>query len=103
MEERYITLREHEEFCKRLDEENHRQNRRIGELEETVRQIGALTTSVEKLALSIESMAKEQEQQGKQLRDLEAKDGEMWRKVTTYIVTAVIGIVIGFIFHQIGM
>lgn len=103
MEEGYVTLREHEEFCKRLDEENHRQNRRIGELEETVRQIGALTTSVEKLALSIESMAKEQEQQGKQLRDLEAKDGEMWRKVTAYIVTAVIGIVIGFIFRQIGM
>ena len=39
MEESYVTLREHEEFCKRLDEENHRQNRRIGELEETVRQM----------------------------------------------------------------
>lgn len=99
----YIARQEHDEFAKRMEEENHRQNRRIGELEETVRQIGALTTSVEKLAVSIESMAKEQEQQGKQLRELEAKDGEMWRKVTAYIATAVIGIVIGFIFRQIGM
>lgn len=92
-----------QEFAKRQDEENKRQNKRIDELEETVRQIGTLTASVEKLAVSIESMAREQEQQGKQLRDLEAKDGEMWRKVVGYIATAIIGIVIGFIFKQIGM
>ena len=53
--------------------------------------------------VSIESMAREQEQQGKQLRELEAKDGEMWRKVVGYIATAIIGIVIGFVFKQIGM
>ena len=34
---------------------------------------------------------------------LESRDGEMWRKVSGYIITAVIGIVIGFIFTQLGM
>lgn len=29
--------------------------------------------------------------------------GEMWRKVTGYVATAVIGIVVGFIFTQIGL
>jgi len=43
-ENNFIPRKEHEEFEKRKDEENHRQNRRIGELEETVRQIGVLTS-----------------------------------------------------------
>lgn len=145
--QRPITVAEHLEFAKRQDEENHRQNRRIETLEETVRQIGVLATSVEKLAVSMENMVKEQEHQGKRLETLEEqssqmeimhnidlltssiekltlnvanvikeqeshkkrlgaiekKDGEMWRKVTGYIVTAIIGIVLGFIFKQIGM
>lgn len=105
-----ITRAEHEEFRRameaenqRLADEDKRQNRRIEALEESVRQIGALTTSVEKLALSIESMVKEQEQQGKRLEVLEGRDGEMWRKVTGHVITVIIGAVIGYIFTQIGM
>ncbi|MDE7002110.1 MAG: hypothetical protein K2P73_17770 [Lachnospiraceae bacterium] len=102
-ESMYLPRKEHEEFAKRQDAENHRQNRRIEELEESVRQIGALTTSVEKLALSMESMLQELEKQGKRLEVLESRDGEMWRKVTGHIITAIIGIVVGYIFTRIGM
>lgn len=98
-----ISREEHEEFARRMEDEHKRINHRVGELEETVRQIGALTASVEKLALSVESMAKTQTRQGERLEELEGRDGEMWRKVTGYVVTAVIGIVVGFIFTQIGM
>lgn len=98
-----ITRAEHEEFRKRLEEENKRQDKRIELLEESVREMGALTTSVEKLAQSMECMVKEQEKQGKRLEVLEGRDGEMWRKVVGYIATAVIGIIIGFVFTQIGM
>lgn len=98
-----ISRAEHEEFRKRLEEQNQRQDKRISLLEESVRQIGALTTSVEKLALSMESMAKEQERQGERMEVLEGRDGEMWRKVVGYIATAVIGIVLGFVFTQLGM
>ncbi len=99
----YILRQEHEEFAKRMEEEHHRQNRRIELLEETTRQIGEIATSVEKMAVSLQSMVKEQEQQGKRLEALESRDGEMWRKVTSYLVTAVAGILIGYIFKQIGM
>lgn len=99
----FLPRKEHEEFAKRQDAENHRQNRRIDEVEETVKQIGALTTSVEKLALSMESMLQELEKQGKRLEVLEGRDGEMWRKVTGHILTAIIGIVVGYIFTRIGM
>ena len=101
--EEYITRAEHKEFGERLDAENKRQNRRIDELDTAVKQIGELTTSVQKLAMSVESMVKEQETQSKRLVSLENRDGEMWRKVVGYVATAVIGIVVGFIFTQIGM
>lgn len=98
-----ITRAEHEEFRRRLEEENSRQDKRISLLEDSVREMNALTTSVERLAVSVEGMVKEQEKQGKRLETLEGRDGEMWRKVVGYIATAVIGIIIGFVFTQIGM
>lgn len=98
-----ISRREHEEFAKRIEAEENRQNRRIELLEESVKQNAELTLSVGKLATSVEQMAKEQAHQGERLETLESRDGEMWRKATGYIVTAVAGIVVGFIFTQIGM
>lgn len=98
-----ISRAEHEEFCKRMEGEDKRQNRRIELLEESVRQLSSLTLSVEKLASNMENMLKEQGKQGKRLEALENRDGEKWRKVTGYVITAAIGIIVGFIFKQIGM
>ena len=90
-----ITRAEHEEFKRRLEEENARQDRRIALLEESVSKMGALSTSVEKLALSMESMVRE-------LETLESRDGELWRKAVGYVVTAIIGAFLGYVFTQIG-
>lgn len=98
-----ITRAEHDEFCKRMEEAHKRQDKRISLLEESVEQNRTLAISVEKLAVNMENMLKEQEQQSKRLEVIENRDGEMWRKVTGYMITAVIGIVLGFLFHQIGM
>lgn len=98
-----ITRAEHEEFRKRIEEENKRQNCRINKLEDTFEKINSLATSTEKLATSMEAMLKEQEEQGGRLKILEERDGEKWRKVVGYIVTAVVGIVVGFVFTQIGI
>lgn len=98
-----ITRAEHEEFSRRIEDWERRQDKRLELLEENVREIGALTTAVEKLAQSVESMVKEQEKQGRRLDELEGRDGEMWRKVVGYIITAAVGILVGFLFRQIGI
>lgn len=98
-----IARAEHEEFRRRLEEENKQQDKRIEILEQNVQQVSSLTVSVAKMAQSLELMVKEQERQGERLEVLEGRDGEMWRKVMGYIVTAIVGIVIGFIFNQIGI
>lgn len=110
MDGEYISRQEHEEFRrsmesenKRLEDENKRQNHRLESLEKTVEKVAAISTSVEKLALNMENMLKEQVNQGKRLETLESRDGEMWRKVVGYIATAIVGIVIGFLFKQLGM
>lgn len=98
-----ITRAEHEEFRRRLEEENQRQDKRLGLLETSVQQIGTLAMSVEKLALSVEQMVKEQERQGKRLETLEGRDGEMWRKVLGYACTAVVSILVGYIASKVGL
>lgn len=98
-----ISREEHKEFVRRMDEANERQSKRISILEEEVRQISDLTISINRMSISIENMTVQLVEQGKRLQALENRDGEMWRKVTGYLITAVIGIVIGFIFTQIGM
>lgn len=98
-----ITRAEHEEFRRRIEAEDARQNKRLTTLEENVRQIAALTVSVEKLATSMESMAKEQKDLGDKMEKLESRDGEKWRKVTSYVITALVGGVVAFLLAQIGL
>lgn len=78
------------------------QGRRLETLE-AQDEINSLAASVERMAAAVENARAIQEQQGQKLEVLESRDGEMWRRVTGYIITAVVGIVIGFIFKQIGM
>lgn len=98
-----ISRGEHEEFARRIDAQEKRQNRRLELLEENVREIGALTVSVQKLAQSLQSMVKEQEQQGRRLQALESRDGEKWRKLMGYIATALTsGAVTLLLSHLVG-
>lgn len=103
MAENVISREEHEEFRRRMEADNKRTNERLKLLEENVRQIGALTVSVEKLATNMENMAKEQRDQGERLESLEGRDGAMWRTVSSYIITAIVGAVVAFILANIGI
>ena len=89
-------------YVKRMEQEHKGMNARIKDLEGEVKEITDLTISINNLALSVDSMAKEQKKQGEQLESLKARDGERWRTVTAYAITAVIGILIGFVFKQLG-
>lgn len=98
-----IDREEHEEFKLRLEERNKRQDKRLELIEESVKRVETLNSSIEKLAFNMECMLKELTAQGKRLEVLESRDGEMWRKVVSHAVTVIVGIVLGFVFKQIGM
>lgn len=98
-----ITRAEHEEFVRRIEDEEHRQNRRLDIVEGNVSELMKLTASIERLATNMENMVKEQERQGDRLETLESRDGKKWRQVSGYVITTIVGIVIGYIFLKIGM
>lgn len=99
----YIGRKEHEEFAKRMEDEHHRLSKRIAEAMTEIKEIGKIANAVNTLAVNMEMMLKEQQEQGARLEQLESRDGEMWRKAVGYALTAIIGVVIGFIAKQIGM
>ena len=98
-----ITRAEHLEFAKRLEDEHKRINKRVELLEEQTKQITDIAILVRELAVSVKSMAEEQKERKVRLEKLEDRDGEQWRRVVGYVITAVVGIVIGFVFKQFGV
>jgi hypothetical protein len=98
----YITVELHNEFAKRLEEENTRQNHRLANLEEAVSANNKIAISVEKMAISIEGMQKDINRQGEKLEEICSRDGKKWQKVTEYVALAIIGAGLGFLLAQIG-
>ena len=96
-EKDFITREEHKEFAARIDAENERQNKRLSDLESTVKEIGKLTTSVEKMAVSMNGMVEEQKRQGARLDEIEKKPAKRWDTVISAILTGIVGILIGLI------
>ena len=103
MDSMLITRTDHEEFCKRVEAEDHRQNERLEILEEQTKQYIDLVLSVRELAQSVKQLAEIQKAQGEKLDELESRDGEMWRRVSGYVITSIIGLVVGFLFHKLGL
>ena len=88
-----LTRAEHNEFVKRMEDEHTRINHRVAELETVVKKINDLTISISEMSTSMKQM----------IEELESRDGEMWRKVVGHVITCVAGIVISYLFFQIGM
>lgn len=99
----FLPISVHKEYEKRMFDWNDRQDARIKELETTTKELSRMNLSIERMANSMESMMKEQQNQGKRLEVIENRDGEMWRKVLGYIITTIVGLVIGLVVKQIGM
>ena len=97
MDGNFITRQEHTEFARRQDAENDRQNRRIQLLEDNMRQINALTVSVEKMAVNMENMLSEQKKQGEKLEILEKEPAENQKQIKLAVIVSVIGTIAGAI------
>ena len=110
-----IDRAEHKEFERRIDvemkrlaDEDNRQNKRLDKLEDNlnqviIQQLTSLTTTIEKLNLSVSNILKEQAEISKRVEKLENRDGDLWRSAVKYVLSAIVGGVIAFAFAQFGM
>lgn len=93
----------HDEVVKRIEDENNRQNKRIEVIEDHVCEITKIATNVEKLAVNMEHMVSELKDQGIRLKALEDRDGDLWRKIISYSITAILSIILGFLASHLGL
>ena len=87
----FVTIDVHQEFCKRIEAEDNRQNKRIERLEEGQMQISKLVTSVEVLATNIKTMSDELSKQGQRLEEIEGTPKKRWETIVACIITGLIG------------
>ena len=103
MAEEFVPKGECDALCAGLKAEDARQNQRLDALEKQVNQINSLTISVEKLAVSVDSMVKEIAMQSSRLAKLEGRDGENWKKVVAGIITGIVGGLVVFAMAKLGL
>ena len=99
----FLFIDVHNEFAKRVEDEQTRQNHRLANLEEAVSANNKIAISVEKMAIGIEGMQKDINRQGEKLEEICSRDGKKWQKVTEYVALAIVGAVLGFALAQIGL
>lgn len=103
MSESFLTKEIHEEFAKRVEEEQERQDHRLSALETTVTQIASLTASIKELAVNMAHMTEEQKRQGQKIDEMDARDGNKWRSIASHVATSIVSIIVAYIFMKVGM
>lgn len=92
----YVTRAVHDEFARRVDEENSRQNKRIEIIEVKQSQISELVVSVKVLAANVENIAKEINEQGLRLKEIEEKPTKRWEQLVGYVISALVTAAIAY-------
>lgn len=98
-----ISRAEHNEFAKRIDEQEARQDARIRILESDVEILKDMNSSIKQLANSMQGMLEEQQSQGQRLAHLESRDGEKWRELVKYVASALAGGLIAYGLRKLGI
>lgn len=96
-EEQYLLKSVHDEFARRIDEENDRQNARLTALEKGLLEVNKITVQIERLTANIETLTASIREQSGRLTELEQKPVKRWDGLITAIITGVVGILIGLI------
>lgn len=92
----FVTKAVHDEFARRVDEENNRQNKRIEIIEVKQSQISELVVSVKVLAANVENIAKEINEQGLRLKEIEGKPAKRWEQLIGYVISALVTAAIAY-------
>ena len=69
----------------------------VKDLKKVFDKINSITISIEKLAVEMKYMREEQTKQDKRIADIEEKPVKRFDSIVTYIITTIIGLVIGYL------
>ena len=95
--EEYVSRAEHTEFSRRIEQENERQNHRLANLESAMNQLSELVASVKVLAVNVENIAKEINEQGVRLKEIEGEPAKKWTLIVSSLITGIVGAIITYV------
>ena len=96
-ETKYVPWDVHNEFARRIEEQEKRQDARLSALDAEVKEMTRLAISVEKMAVSMENMTAEQKEISTRLKAIEEKPAKRWDAVVGAIIAGVVGLLFGLI------
>lgn len=91
-----ITRAEYDIAVKRIEDEEHRQNKRLDILEASLTKLTEITVTVGKMAVSLETMAKELEKQGKRLEEIERTPAGRWNTLISALIGALVAAAVAY-------
>lgn len=98
-----LTQKEHQEFVKRMESAHSRYDKRLEQAENAINEIRSVQSDIKTINLNIERILETLSKQETRLDTIEERDGDMWRTVVKYAATAIVSVLVGYAFAQIGM
>ena len=93
--EQYWTRHEQEQYSQRMEDEHHRQNRRISNLEENYKQLMELTLCVKTQTMTLDTISKKVDKQGEQIEKIINEPINQVHRVKEKAIDTAVGIVVG--------
>ena len=100
---KYVTYEVHNEFARRIEDEENRQNHRLSDLETTVKQIHELTASVREMAANIGMMTKELSKQGERLEAIEKEPAQKWKQASWIVLSVILTACLTYALTRVGL
>lgn len=95
MSNEFWTRNEQDQYSQRMEDEHHRQNKRIDILEKNYGQLTELTMSVREQTMVMDTMSKELKRQGEQISKIISEPADRWKKVKDKAIDTAVGVIIG--------
>lgn len=91
----YWSRHEQEQYAQRMEDEHHRQNRRIGILEENYKQLTELTLCVKTQTMTLDNISKKVDKQGEQIEKIVNEPINQAQRVKEKAIDTAVGIIVG--------
>lgn len=91
MDNDFVSRNEFVQYSEKIDAENHRQNRRLEDVEKTAEKITDLTVAINKMAVNMEQMITTQKNIGDRLKEIEDEPKEDRKTAKASVISAICG------------
>ena len=99
--ENAITRPEHEEFKRRIEEEEKRQNHRLDTVEGRVDKLIDMQVSMAQLQVGISNITEEIKKLSAEVEAIKREPGDKWNKAVWIVITVVLTAAVTFILSRI--